>query len=79
MNHTESKPIEIFSGSLWEVELLKTILEDHEIMSFVKDEFIGTLAPHYTAGGVGSVKLWISDKDIERCQPLVEEFLKNRM
>ncbi|WP_421919869.1 putative signal transducing protein [Marinifilum sp.] len=78
MNETENKLIEVYAGLSWEVEMLKSILEDHEIKAFVKDEFIGTLAPHYTAGGVGAVKLCISSADLDRAKPLVEKFLKNK-
>ena len=77
MNQKENKPIEIYAGSSWEVELLKTILEDHQIKCFVKDEFIGTIAPHHTVGA-GSVKLWISENDYERAQPLINKFEKNK-
>ncbi|MCT4601419.1 MAG: DUF2007 domain-containing protein [Marinifilum sp.] len=78
MNNTKTKPIEIYAGSSWKVELLKTILEDNNIKSFVKDKFIGTLTPHYSAGGVGAVKLCISSGDLERAKPFVKEFEKNK-
>nr|WP_320119134.1 DUF2007 domain-containing protein [uncultured Marinifilum sp.] len=77
-DQNQSKPIEIFSGSSWEVEMLKTILEDQQIKSFVKDEFIGSIAPHYSAGGVGAVKLLISDTDLEKAAPIVKEFEQNK-
>ncbi|MGQ1909396.1 putative signal transducing protein [Marinifilum sp. RC60d5] len=77
-DQNQIKPVEIYAGSSWEVEMLKTILEDYNIKSFVKDEFIGSIAPHYSAGGVGAVKLLIADADLEKATPIVKEFEQNK-
>ena len=72
------EPVEIFAGTIWEAEMLKSLLEDAEIESFLKDEIIGTLAPWYTAsGGAGSVKLIVSSLDFERAQVIVDKFQEN--
>ena len=71
-------PVEVYSGSIWEAELVKSLLESAEIEAFLKDENIGTLAPWYAAGGgAGSVKVVVSSADYEAARKIVEEFKQN--
>lgn len=72
------EPVEVFSGSIWEAELLKSLLENAEIETFLQDENTGTIAPWYTApGGAGSVKVVVSSRDYNEAKTIVEEFEKN--
>ena len=74
----ENEPVEVYSGSIWEAELVKSLLEDAEIETFLKDENIGTLAPWYSApGGAGSVRVVVSFHDYENARRIVEEYEKN--
>lgn len=67
--------IEIFSGSTIEAEIVKSILNDNEIEAFLKDEYMGTLAPWYAApGGAGSVKVIISNLDYTQAKIIVEKY-----
>jgi hypothetical protein len=76
-NHNEL--IEIFSGSAIEAEIVKSILKDSEIESFLKDEYMGTIAPWQTApGGLGSVKVTISSLDYEQAKTIVENFKNSK-
>jgi len=43
--------IEIFSGTSWEVGIVKSLLDNAEIESFLKDDIMGTLNPWHTAAG----------------------------
>jgi len=77
--HDEIEPVEIFAGTIWEAEMVKSLLENAEIETFLKDENTGTLAPWYTAGGgAGSVKVVVSSLDYETARSIVAEFEKNR-
>ena len=70
----EITPVIVFSGSIWKAELVKSILEDAEILTFLCDENTGTLAPWYAApGGAGSVKVVVSSLDFERAKSIIEE------
>ncbi len=74
----EIKPVTIFSGNIMEAEMLKNILENEEIEAFLNDEFIGAIAPWYTApGGLGSVKVIVSSLDAAKAKLIVEEFEKS--
>lgn len=71
-------PVVVFSGTAWEAALLKSILDDAAIPSFLLDEFTGTLAPWYTAGGgAGAVKVAVSEEFIEQASVIVDDFNHN--
>lgn len=58
-----------------EAEMVKSILLDSKIESFLKDEYIGTIAPWQSSpGGVGSVKVVISSLDYTQAKILVEKY-----
>jgi hypothetical protein len=74
-----NQPVEIFSGTIWEAETLKSLLENAEIKVFLKDEITGTLAPWQSApGGVGSVKVVVSGSDSEKAMLIVKEYKGNK-
>jgi len=76
--NNEIVPVEVFSGTIWQAEMVKSLLENAEIETFLKDENTGTLAPWYTAsGGVGSVKVIVSNLDYDNAKIIVEEYEKN--
>ena len=41
-----SKAIEVFSGSPWEAEIIKGLLERNDIRCVIKDGIIGPLGPY---------------------------------
>ncbi len=74
----EIKPVKIFSGKPWQAGMVKSLLENAEIETFIKDEIIGTLNPWWTApGGVGSVKVFVSSADYDKAKIVVDEYEKN--
>jgi hypothetical protein len=75
----EFEPVEVFSGNLWEAEMVKNLLENEGIEAFINNEFTGTLAPWYTAGGgAGSVSVVVSAFHYVKAKVIVEEFERNR-
>lgn len=75
----EIESLVIFSGEAWEAEIVKSILENEGIEAFLKDEYIGMLAPWYAAGGgAGAVKVVVSNLDEKKAAAIVAEFEKNR-
>jgi hypothetical protein len=76
--NNEIVPVEVFAGSIWEVEMVKSLLENAEIETFLQDENTGTLAPWYTAGGgAGSVKVIVSSVDFDKARSIVLEYEEN--
>jgi hypothetical protein len=75
----QNELMEIFSGSAIEAEIVKSLLKDNEIESFLKDEYMGTIAPWHTApGGVGSVKVVISNLDYPQAKTIVEKYKNSK-
>ena len=76
-NKDEIEPVEVFAGTTWQAELLKSLLEDSGIEAFIIDEIMGTLNPWWTGpGGFGSVKVFVSTQDLDKAKPVVEKFQK---
>jgi hypothetical protein len=79
LKQTEAaEPIEIFAGTSWQAEMVKSLLKNAEIEVYLKDEIVGTLSPWWTAsGGVGSVKVVVSNLDFANAKLIVEEYERN--
>lgn len=73
----EIYPVVVFEGNDWEAAMVKSLLANAEIEVFTKDERMGVLAPwNVSPGGSGSVKLIVSNVDLEKAQEVVAEFEK---
>jgi hypothetical protein len=76
--NNESEPVEVFTGTIQEAELVKTLLENAEIEVYLKDEIMGTMFPWLAApGGAGSVKVIVAGENYEKSMSIVEEYIKN--
>ena len=77
-NDNEIQPVEVFEGTNWKAGMVKSLLENAEIETFLADEIIGTLNPWWTSpGGAGSLKVFVSSKDYENAKIIVAEYEKN--
>lgn len=74
----EISPVEVFAGTVVQATLVKSLLENAEIKTYLKDEFAGTLYPwHSTPGGVGAVKVLVSSVDQEQAKLVVDDYRSN--
>ncbi|MFV0378050.1 MAG: DUF2007 domain-containing protein [Mangrovibacterium sp.] len=74
----EILPVEVYTGTQLQAAMLKSLLDDAEIYSFLKDEIMGTLNPWYTdAGGAGPVRVVVSSNDEEEAREIVAKFEEN--
>lgn len=70
-------PVEIFDGDQWEVSLVKSLLDNAEIESFLKDERMGILAPwNVDGGGAGPVKIFVSSVDYKKAKEVIDQYEK---
>ena len=69
-------PVIIFSGSMWEAGMVKSLLDDAEIECFMNDgNRSGYYPVSFDANGV--TKIVVSNKDEEQARLIVEDFKKN--
>ncbi|MDR0939210.1 MAG: DUF2007 domain-containing protein [Mediterranea sp.] len=64
-----SKSIEVFSGSPWEAELVKGLLEANDIRCVVKDGILGTLAPYIAP----AVSILVTEEEYEAAKSIIQE------
>ena len=67
--------IEIYSGTLWESEMITSLLEDSEIRSFLKNNILESYVfePIYATG----VKVMILSSDFEKAKEVVDSYRLN--
>ncbi len=73
---TQSRIIEIYSGTLWEAEMVKSLLESAGINSFLKNSVLNSYAldPIKSEG----VQVMIVESDLTSAVAIVEQFKQNR-
>jgi len=68
--------VELYSGDLWECEILKTLLDDIEIDCFLSNDIRAAYGP---LGSISqSVRIMIKDSDLANARDVVNKFLENR-
>ena len=72
--NNEKKPIEVFTGTAWEVALVQSLLENAEITAFVYYGGKGTLAPLISVGGVKMNRITVSSEDYEKAKQVVDQY-----
>jgi len=73
---TDKDPvIEIFSGTLWEAEMITSLLNNFEVTSFQKNTLLNSnlYDPIYSSG----VKVMILNSDFEKAKMIVDEYYRN--
>ncbi len=71
------KAIEIFAGPIMEAQLVKSLLENAEIETYLQNEYTGTLVPWQASGGGASpVKVIISSEDLEKAMEVMADYEK---
>lgn len=64
----------VFSGNIIEAGFIRNLLEANGIQAFMKDEFVGTIAPWVAStAGMGSVKVEVLKKDLSAALQLIKE------
>ncbi len=68
----------VFAGTIWQAEMVKSLLGNAGIEAFIKDGYIGTIGPWWAApGGAGAVKVVVSGKDVDLAKEIVKEYEQN--
>jgi hypothetical protein len=70
--------IEVFSGTSIEAGIVMSMLKDAEVEAFLKDDYMGTIAPwHVSGGGAGAVKIVVSIVELEKAKVVIEDYNNN--
>jgi hypothetical protein len=69
---------EVFSGTFIQAAMVRSLLENADIRVFMRDEFLGTIAPWWASpGGAGAVKVFVPGLDYERAKEVVNQYESN--
>lgn len=71
----KSKLIEVFKGSLWEAEMVKSLLDNAAVESVLKDGMVVNVVLPSTAV---EVKVLVNESNFEAAREVVREFENNR-
>lgn len=63
-----TQTVEVFSGSPWEAEIIKGLLESSGILCFIKDGIMGTLSPYMGP----AVSVLVSEDEYEAATELIK-------
>ncbi|MDO4164495.1 MAG: DUF2007-related protein [Bacteroides sp.] len=72
----KSKLVEVFKGSLWEAELVKSLLGNGEIESVLKDGLVVNVVLPATAV---EVVVLVNEKDFEPAMEIVREYENKKL
>ena len=71
-------PVIIFTGTYWQAQMVKSLLENAEIESYLLGETKGTFNLGWSLPGEqGSVRVMVAGEDLELARSVVEEYEKN--
>lgn len=74
----KTEPVKVFSGTYLQCEMVRSLLENAGIESYLKDELLGTIAPWWAEpGGAGAVKVFVSTENEAQATLVVEQYEKN--
>ena len=77
-NNDESEAVEVYRGTIWQAEMVKSLLNDEGIEAYLKDEVNGTMFPFMVAaGGSGSVTIVVSEEDADKALRIIERYESN--
>ena len=64
-----SKSVEVFSGSPWEAEIIKGLLESNNIRCVIKDGIMGAISPYIARG----VSVLVTEDQYEAATELIKD------
>jgi 3-oxoacyl-(acyl-carrier-protein) synthase len=70
--------VRVYSGSEVRVILLKGLLEDAGISSIVQNEYQSGITAGFAGGTVNTIRLKVHASDLEKAQPVVDDFVRNQ-
>jgi len=72
-----SKLVRIYAGTEVNVIFLKGELEANNISAVTRDDFGSSVYAGFVGGVPSAIDLFIQESDLEKAEPIVNEFIKN--
>lgn len=73
-----SDVVTVFRGSPMDAEIIQEVLADNGIITHMKNQLMGSIAPwQVAAGGFDPVELEVLQKDAKKALDWINEFKKN--
>ncbi len=70
--------VEIYSGESMKMQMIVNLLQENGIPAFLKNEFMGNIAPFYiTPGGTGATSVEVPDNFAEEAKQIIDNFFNS--
>ena len=70
----EKEPVEIFNGTTWEAEMVKSLLENEGVMGFLLNDAGSVFPFDITETGSAAVRVMVADADSATAKAVVERY-----
>lgn len=71
------KLVKVFTGTEVSVMLLQSILEESGVSTLVQNDFMLGLEVGFVGGVQTAIDLFIQESDLQKAEPIINDFIKN--
>ncbi|MBS2209877.1 DUF2007 domain-containing protein [Carboxylicivirga mesophila] len=75
LSSAQQATVEVFSGTLWEAEMIRTLLMDAQIAHFLKNSTLNDFM--YDPIGAEGVKVMVLENEVEQAKKIIDNYLQN--
>ncbi len=76
MKPDKEHAVEAYAGTLWEAQLIQSLLENAEIESYLVNSLLNAYA--FNPSIAGNVKVMISSNDIDKATIIINDYYANK-
>lgn len=67
--------IEIYSGEIWQVKMMQSVLLEYKITTLLKNELMSSIDPTLiSGGGFNPASLWVNSIELESAKKIIDDF-----
>jgi lactoylglutathione lyase len=73
----DNMPVVVYEGDYFRANMVKNLLENEDIVSYITNDIVGTALPwHVAPGGYGAIKLTVALENYDKAKSIIDEFEK---